>query len=138
MNNPDHAIQKRRSVHRQSCPTCFQILPSENAPSRWDMKPSIAKPDWDRVHQAACDIVNAYTMGDEILGQSKRERLFDVLDELEEKYGEHPSIIATRGDFSENRDEAMACFQKALKLARFYGDKEEEAGILDSIENLEL
>ena len=30
------------------------------------MKPRIAKPDWDRVHQLACDIVNASSMGDEI------------------------------------------------------------------------
>lgn len=101
------------------------------------MKPRIEKSDWNRVHELACDIVNASSIDDQILVDTIRESLFSVLEELEEKYGEHPSIIATRGDFSESGDEAMVHFQKALKLARFYNDKEEEAEILDSIENFE-
>jgi hypothetical protein len=101
------------------------------------MKPRIVKSDWDQVHELACDIVNAIAMDDEILSQSRRVSLLDLLNDLEQKYGEHPSIIATRGDFCENRDESMACFQKALKLARFYKDEIEEIEILDSINNLE-
>ncbi len=100
------------------------------------MKPEIAKSDWDQVTELACEVVNASSMDDDILSQSKLSRLFDVLDSLEEKYGEHPSITATRGDFTEDATEALIHLQKALSLARFYQDEEEEAEILDSIENL--
>jgi len=100
------------------------------------MKPSIEKADWDRVHEMACGIVNATSIGDGILSESKHESLFSVLDELEAKYGKHPSIIATRGDFTDDRNEALSLFQQALVLARFYEDKEEEEEILDSIKNL--
>ena len=100
------------------------------------MKPRIEKTDWDRVLQLACDIVNASSTDDEILTESKRESLFRVLDELEAKYGKHPSIIATRGDFSANRNEALLFFQEALELARFYDDRDEEEEILDSIKGL--
>ena len=100
------------------------------------MKPSIEKADWNRVHELACEIANATGIDDGILSESKQESLFSFLDELEVKYGKHPSIFATRGDFTDDRNEAFSLFQQALVLARFYEDKEEEEEILDSIKNL--
>jgi len=101
-----------------------------------EMKPRIEKADWDRVHELACEIVNATSINDEILSDSKHQSLFYVFDDLESRYGRHPSIIATRGDFTEDPNEALALFQQALELARFYDDKAEEEEILDSIKNL--
>lgn len=100
------------------------------------MKPRIEKADWDRVTELACDVVDASAMEDEILKQSKLAGLFAFLDDLESKYGPHPSIIATRGDFTEDPLEALQYLQKALTLARYYDDRFEEEEILDSIENL--
>ena len=105
---------------------------------RNEMKPRIEKADWDRVHDLACEIVNATSINDGILSESKHLSLFSVLDELESKYGRHPSIIATRGDFTDDPNEALALFHQALELARFHDDKTEEEEILDSIENLNI
>lgn len=56
----------------------------------------ISTQDWDMVHELAVDIVN--TNGDE--QENSRVRLLNFLDELEEKYGELPSILATRADYT--------------------------------------
>src|SRR5687768_2471737 len=100
------------------------------------MKPHIEKVDWDQVTELACDVVNASAMDDEILQQAKLAGLFALLNDLEAKYGPHPSIIATRGDFTENPAEALLHLQEALTLARYYDDRVEQEEILDSIESL--
>jgi len=55
----------------------------------------ISAEDWDIVHQLAVDIVNST----EEESDRCRARLFEYLDKLVEKYGELPSILATRADF---------------------------------------
>ena len=101
------------------------------------MKERIAKFDWDRVQEVACEFANAVIMEDVVLSESKRESVMDLLDELEIKYGERARITATRGDFLENPHEAEKCFERALELSRAENDPEEEFEILDSIRRLE-
>jgi hypothetical protein len=93
----------------------------------------IAKPDWDRVHELACDIVNASSAEDGVLTASKTEALMSVLSELEAKYGPCAKITATVADFTEEKDESPRLYQEALRLARAEGDAEEERLILESI-----
>ncbi|MEO5715514.1 MAG: hypothetical protein ABIT37_18695 [Luteolibacter sp.] len=102
------------------------------------MKSRVLKSDWDRVADAACEVVNAVMMDDPVLSASKRERLMDLLDELERKYGERAIIAATRGDFLEDLLEARKCLERALELAIAEKDSDEELEIGDSLKQLDL
>ena len=77
----------------------------------------ISTEDWDRVHKGAIDIVNASAIEDDVLHSHYTERLFDLLSELEVCYGRIPEILATRADFTDNRAEAIALHEEALRVA---------------------
>ena len=101
------------------------------------MKSAIAREDWDRVTELAFAVTNAVMMDDAVLTESASENFFELLDELDGKYGPHAALLATRGDFLvEDRVKARECLEKALALARATEDREEELEILDSLENL--
>jgi hypothetical protein len=53
--------------------------------------------DWDLVHELALEIANAEDGSPE--EELSRNRLLRYLDELEERYGRRPSILATRADY---------------------------------------
>lgn len=93
----------------------------------------IAKADWDRVHELACEIVNAFSVNDDVLAASKREALMSVLQELELKYGPCSTITATVADFTEEEGERSRLYQKALRQVKAEGDAEGERLILESI-----
>ena len=92
----------------------------------------IAKADWDRVHELACEIANASSQGDGVLAESKTEALFCVLKELEVKYGTCSRIAATVADYAEE-DKRLSLYRKALSQAKAEGDAENEKLILDSL-----
>lgn len=48
---------------------------------------SIAKGDWDRVHELACEIANAALQNDDVLVDARQEELMCILDDLQLKYG---------------------------------------------------
>jgi len=112
-------------------------LGSRNAVTKFKYKAKkrirIAKPDWDQVHELACDIVNASGAEDSVLVASKTETLMIVLRELEVKYGPCSKIAATVADFTEEKEERPRLYQEALRLAKAEGDAEEERLILESI-----
>lgn len=56
-------------------------------------------------------------MEDEILCSHHTERLFEVLDDLESRYGRIPSILATRADFTGDADAAIALHEESLEIA---------------------
>ena len=62
----------------------------------------IATEDWDVVHTLAVEIVNAD--GDQ--RTQYRRRLLSLLGDLETKYGQKPSILATRADYLDADDPA--------------------------------
>ena len=95
----------------------------------------IQKVDWDRVHELACEIVNASVQSDDILTESKTEALFYVLEELKLKYGPSSRITATIADYTEENREPI--YQEALRQARLEGDKDNELIILESIQELQ-
>jgi len=101
------------------------------------MPKGIDKKNWDTVHQLACDIVNADMMDDEVLSASKTTALLTLLYELKQKYHNHPSILATIGDYLDDHDERNSYYKMALEIARTQGDKVEEAEIIDSMKHLD-
>lgn len=101
------------------------------------MPKGISKDDWDVVHQLACDIVNASAAGDDVLSQSRTVEVIATLEDLLKKYGAHPSLLATIGDYLEDASERMVYYRKALALAKAQAYTEEIEEILDSISDLE-
>ena len=92
----------------------------------------IAKVDWDRVHELACEIANATIQDDDVLSESKTEALMCVLKELEAKYGICSRITGTIADYAEG-DRQLALYREALSQAKAEGDVENEKLILDSL-----
>lgn len=77
----------------------------------------ISTEDWDRVHELTLEIVNAFDDD-----RKCRDDLFRYLDQLEETYGERPSLIAARADFVADRREAERLLLKAFDIAIGIGD----------------
>jgi hypothetical protein len=92
----------------------------------------IAKADWDRVHELACEIANATTQDDDVLADSKTEAMMCLLRELETKYGPCSRITATIADYTEEHGQ-LSLYREALRQAKAEGDVENEKLILDSI-----
>jgi len=78
----------------------------------------ISTDDWDRVHEAVVDIVNASAIEDDVLCAHYTERLFDILDQLESIYGRIPSVLDTRADFTDDPTVAIALYEEALTVSR--------------------
>jgi hypothetical protein len=79
----------------------------------------ISTEDWDVVHELAVDIVNAV---DPTENARCRQRLFEYLDQLEGKYGQVPSILATRADFGEDDNVKERLYISAYELATSRSD----------------
>lgn len=101
------------------------------------MPKGIDKSDWDQVHQMACDVANAAVMEDDVLMESRNSAMLDLLSCLRDKYGDHPSIIATIADYLDDPEERKAQYLKALAIAKEQGDQSEIAEIQDSLRQLE-
>jgi hypothetical protein len=88
--------------------------------------------DWDRVKELAVAIANA-TQDDEEGGEEETRALMGFLDELESKYGVHPSILATRADFLFDPDDAVRLLERAYALAVERKDPRNRVYIADSL-----
>jgi hypothetical protein len=80
----------------------------------------ISHQDWDRVHELALAIVNASDAASE---KKCRRKLFDYLDVLTTKYGELPSLLATRADYVEDRRVSESLLRQAFTNAVNLGDR---------------
>lgn len=74
----------------------------------------ISGEDWDVVHDLSLKIVNAEAESEENI---YTDQLLHYLDELEEKYGALPSILATRADYASDTKEQSALLRQAYALA---------------------
>lgn len=80
----------------------------------------ISTEDWNAVHELVLNIVNAEAEAEENIFTNQ---LFQFLDELEEKYGVLPSILATRADYVPDVNEQAMPFRQAYALAEASNDK---------------
>jgi len=92
----------------------------------------IKNEDWDRVKELAVAIANA-TQDDDEGGEEETRALMAFLDELEKKYGAHPSILATRADFLFDPDDAVRLLEQAYALAVERKDVRNRVYIADSL-----
>lgn len=78
----------------------------------------ISSEDWDHVHELAVAVVNADADED-----THRDRLFAFLEALVRKYGELPSLLATRADYSDDRRESERLLLRAFDFAVARADR---------------
>ena len=96
----------------------------------------VPKHEWDRVHLLAVEIVEAASLEDDVLYESRVQALFVLLDDLERRYGSQSRILATRADYSDGPDR-YSLYVEALRMSREEGDTENEAMILESMREIE-
>ena len=101
------------------------------------MPEGIDKSDWDCVHQLAINAANAAMMDDDVLLASCDSAILYLLASLQEKYGDHPSILATIGDYLDDPQEQRDQYLKALAIAKEQGNWAEIETIQDSLRDLE-
>jgi hypothetical protein len=79
----------------------------------------ISGEDWDVLHGLAVELVNAADGDDEA---ACRATLMRYLDRLAAKYGERPSILATRADYTQDAETKERLLRRAYDLAEARGD----------------
>src|SRR4051812_19878088 len=89
--------------------------------------------DWDRVKDLACQVANASSHGDDEASARYTERLVMLLDEFQEKYGELPSILATKADYIDNTSDRLQLLRRAYELAEARQDKSNRVLIASSL-----
>jgi predicted DNA-binding protein len=92
----------------------------------------ISTEDWDIVHELALDIVN--TDGNEC--EQFKARLLKYLDQLQEKYGDLPSILGTRADYVDDVRQKEQLLTNAYVLAEACEDHLNELEIAHSLAEL--
>jgi hypothetical protein len=93
----------------------------------------IADADWDRVHELAVAIVNASAREDEEGEARARVTLFTVLDQLDDKYGPKPSLLATRADYVESPEHREWLLRAAYTQAASRDDYKNQLLIAHSL-----
>ena len=77
--------------------------------------------DWSRVQDAARAVLNATLAGDAVLRASQFEELRLVVTELRGRYGDHPALLETEADFSDDPAERRRLYQAAIQQAQDAG-----------------
>ena len=93
----------------------------------------IATEDWDRVHELALQVVNDSAEGDEAASDAASLRLRELLDELQEKYGALPSLLATRADYVTSPQEREYWLLAAYEQAQQRKDEKNLVWVASSL-----
>ena len=79
----------------------------------------ISTADWDRVNELALEVVNTSTAEDHEGNERAKRRLKSLLDDLQEKYGPLPSLLATRADYVDRPEDQeywlLAAYDEAVR-----------------------
>ncbi len=73
--------------------------------------------EWDAIKGAALPVVNASLAEDLPLRASALVELLDKLDGLRARYGDHPVLLETQADFSDENPERVALYRRAAAVA---------------------
>jgi len=93
----------------------------------------ISSEDWDAIHEMSLKIVNAEAEAERNI---HTKHLLQFLDELDDKYGVLPSILATRADYVADDDEKASYLRQAYALAEAIDDKIDMREIAHSLAEL--
>lgn len=73
--------------------------------------------EWSKVQQVTHKVLNATLADDDLLRASHFVALQSVLDELRRNYGDHPILLETEGDFSDDPRQQRELYRRAIWLA---------------------
>lgn len=73
--------------------------------------------EWAGVQAASLALTNAVLADDEVLAESLRCELREVLDALRRQHGDHPVLRETEADFENSPQSQVDLYSAALKLA---------------------
>lgn len=91
----------------------------------------ISKKDWDKVESLALDIVNVSAVNNET--EKLEKELLKLLNDLKNKYGRLPSIIATEADYVSNTIASLKLLKEAYISALEINDLKNISYIAGSI-----
>lgn len=77
--------------------------------------------EWSAVSDAALLVVNAELAGDALLRESHFVGLLEVLAGLRGRYGDHPVLLETEADFTEDDSKQIALYRRAIGIAAMHG-----------------
>ncbi len=88
-----------------------------------DFAPSFpfTQAEWSEVADVALLVVNSTLTDDHVLRASHLLDLLDVLANLQTRYGDHPVLLETQADLTENEGERIALYRQAAALAQTHG-----------------
>ena len=96
----------------------------------------IATEDWGRVHELAVEVVNLSAAGEIAASGEASLRLVEALDDLQEKYGPLPSLLATRADYLDKFEDREYWYLAAYRLAAQRHDVRNLESISESLASL--
>jgi hypothetical protein len=73
--------------------------------------------DWQRVEDASIPVTNAALADDAILHASYLVELQAVLEDLRDRYGDHPILLETEADFLDDPSLQLPLYRSAIRLA---------------------
>ncbi len=73
--------------------------------------------EWQRIEDVCRSMVDAILVDDSVLEASLYAELMVRLQELRERYGEHPVLLETAGDFSGDSLMQIELYRRAIQLA---------------------
>jgi hypothetical protein len=77
--------------------------------------------EWAPVKSAALSILNAHSAGDEVLWTSLRLDMLDLLAGLRERHGDHPVLLETVADYTDDDTERAVLYRQAVDIAAANG-----------------
>jgi hypothetical protein len=77
--------------------------------------------EWQRVQHVSLAVTNADLAEDAVLYESHFAELLAVLNELRDRYGQHPILLETEADFLDNPPRQVDLYRRAIRLAERHG-----------------
>ena len=96
----------------------------------------VSAEDWSGVHELAVEIVNHSAAENHTAEARARASLMALLDRLDRKYGQRPSLLATRADYVESPDERERLLLMAFSEAERINDAENRMLVAHSLASL--
>jgi hypothetical protein len=77
--------------------------------------------EWDPQKDLALSILNAEFAEDDVLAASLKLDMLDRMDALRARHGDHPVLLETAADYTEDPPERAALYRRAVELADAHG-----------------
>jgi hypothetical protein len=75
------------------------------------------KAEWEQVNAAVLDVANASLADDDVLQASCFLTAQEVLRSLRQKYGDHPVLLETEADISDENADRVVLYESAVRIA---------------------